>query len=672
MDSINGIPLIWDSEGDKNLFGKLFNQGSLVPNLPNGNKFPQFPLNNDFTTLSPKDIGNKYYGNNPIYESKGVSVFAEDEIPPNTILLKEIKVYDNDFYKEFKDFSFTLFVSKNGARLLTQYKECVVTSNEIALFLEIDDVNNFTGSVMEAKVGSKVNQSKLPIAQMLVFMRNNRVNLEDSDVLKLLNGAFSSRNSLLNWLYSAVIRGASGITTFVFDSLDALNQAIISIFEELVIDEKHWNTEAKDYSNFFVPAELLELLKTNNNDSKIAEVILLPITLQINAIEKGIAGSLKLVKPILPNAIYSNLDRNLKLKLKEIDVFLEYIKQDSFLEFVKTATEVANAYLCGFLNSIVEFFKGIFEIIGIVLKMVKAQADFNSEPLYYTSLLAEIFENIIGIIINFDLKQFIINAFTYPLVLLSKAIGFVKNTNFNFEDIKINLSKIGYIGGYIIGLVVAIIIDVLLTGGVKAAQDIIKALQTFLTKPGTVLKDLLQTAVGATVAVVETVIDLIATLASKLKNGAIKLFEDFKGFIDDVFKWLEELFGVTRKTDWLSSGIFKFGNDGVTFRNFLKLRERADDGWYNILCHGEAEKIIIDGRKYKPEDFAKKLLDEGYEKGKPIRLVSCYTGSKQNGFASKLAKLLETKVIAPTERISVDDLGEFIIDKKGKFVEFNK
>ena len=51
----------------------------------------------------------------------------------------------------------------------------------------------------------------------------------------------------------------------------------------------------------------------------------------------------------------------------------------------------------------------------------------------------------------------------------------------------------------------------------------------------------MQTAARAPVAVVETIIDLIATLANKLKNGAVKLFEDFKGFIDDVFKWLEEL-----------------------------------------------------------------------------------------------------------------------------------
>lgn len=117
---------------------------------------------------------------------------------------------------------------------------------------------------------------------------------------------------------------------------------------------------------------------------------------------------------------------------------------------------------------------------------------------------------------------------------------------------------------------------------------------------------------------------------------------------------------------------FKLYNDAVTFRNFLRLKQRADDGWYNILCHGDGKRVIIDGKKYKEEEFAKKLLDEGYEKGNPIRLIACETGSKPSGFAAQLAKILETKVIAPTERISVDDIGDFIHDKKGKFVEFNK
>ena len=146
----------------------------------------------------------------------------------------------------------------------------------------------------------------------------------------------------------------------------------------------------------------------------------------------------------------------------------------------------------------------------------------------------------------------------------------------------------------------------------------------------------------------------------------------FKKITDDFFDWLEDMFRKGKSLDWLSSGIFKFGNDNVTYRNFVRLKQRKDDGWHNVLCHGSSTRVVIDGRKYKAEEFAKMLLEQGYEKGNPIRLISCETGSKTNGFASQLAKLLETKVIAPTERIAIDDLGRFIHDKKGKFVEFNK
>jgi Metallopeptidase toxin 4 len=101
------------------------------------------------------------------------------------------------------------------------------------------------------------------------------------------------------------------------------------------------------------------------------------------------------------------------------------------------------------------------------------------------------------------------------------------------------------------------------TGGVKALQDITKALEQFLTKPGMVLRDAIQTASKKTVAAVEAIIDLISTLARKLKNGAVKLFEDFKQFIDDVFKWLEEFFGVNKTV------IEELADDEELFRKIL-------------------------------------------------------------------------------------------------------
>ena len=141
--------------------------------------------------------------------------------------------------------------------------------------------------------------------------------------------------------------------------------------------------------------------------------------------------------------------------------------------------------------------------------------------------------------------------------------------------------------------------------------------------------------------------------------------QEFKKVIDDVFE-------LTKKRYWMSPGFFKFGEDAATFRNFLRLKERVHDGFYNILCHGTDKSVLINERKLKPQELVDLILEQGYEKGEPIRLISCYTGAKPNGFAKKLAEILEVEVIAPTERISVDDLGNFIHDKKGKFVTFKK
>jgi Metallopeptidase toxin 4 len=139
----------------------------------------------------------------------------------------------------------------------------------------------------------------------------------------------------------------------------------------------------------------------------------------------------------------------------------------------------------------------------------------------------------------------------------------------------------------------------------------------------------LQTAGRKSVAAVEVIIDLIATLARKLKNGAVKLFEDFKGFVDDVFKWLEELFGGKKisQSDLLESwdsvagrgrrlGQKLFKNDLIEIENFLKtlnceLELFPAKGSFEIegffvgnqekaIFHEKAQAVFItDGKKMK-------------------------------------------------------------------------
>lgn len=45
----------------------------------------------------------------------------------------------------------------------------------------------------------------------------------------------------------------------------------------------------------------------------------------------------------------------------------------------------------------------------------------------------------------------------------------------------------------------------------------------------------------------------MAEMTVKVKKGATQLWEDFSKFVDDVFKWIEELFRNEKKLEELTS-----------------------------------------------------------------------------------------------------------------------
>jgi YwqJ-like deaminase len=105
--------------------------------------------------------------------------------------------------------------------------------------------------------------------------------------------------------------------------------------------------------------------------------------------------------------------------------------------------------------------------------------------------------------------------------------------------------------------------------------------------------------------VIETVIDFIATMARKLKNGAVKLFEDFKQFIDDVFKWLEE---VLKGDKVLEKIIYKLSNEAE-----LLLLKYADNA---LLAYTKLDRpavvSVLEGRGKQVFAYSNKSgLDAG-------------------------------------------------------------
>ncbi len=93
------------------------------------------------------------------------------------------------------------------------------------------------------------------------------------------------------------------------------------------------------------------------------------------------------------------------------------------------------------------------------------------------------------------------------------------------------------------------------------------------------------------------------------------------------------------------------GIDVVTMGNFAKMS--GGSGVYRVLVHGAPEYLIIDGIKTSVEDVFGAMLKNGYKKGMPIELVSCWTGLNKGGVGQKLADLSGGVVKAPTNKIRV-------------------
>lgn len=661
-----------------NIFEFTDRLGFNPPENSIGSRFPQFPIPFDFTTLNVSQLANKYYGNNAVLEKKGLKVYADQDTEnlfnngdPET--LEEVIVYSNNSYMEFEDFNLSLFTSTNGVTLLQQFKEVEVSSDEVVVFLEIDNPTNFFGTVMRIKVGSNLKGRKdLPYSEIIDFAQDKGISVSPNRIKRLLKKGVKSKKNLFKWVLSSIAKTIGKAVEFVSGEVgDLFFQTIPEAIDKIRISENRWNPSLEGYNGIFIPDKFEKYIANLKDDEKggnsILKAFVSPFFKQINRLEGFTKGKLKKVKSYIPGKVYRKLKKVIDYLFGKING-LEDIIYDSKYELLKlilTALEAANSFLCGLYNSIIDTVKGIFQIVGLVFKGIEAAADFTSNLGYYASLSIEFIENIIEGILEIDFVELFKQLFFLPLVIIKKVVSFTINQS------SLTIQEFYYYIGYIVGFIVETVVSILFTGG---SLSVGKVLAKTFKEPVEFLLKGFKGIVSASKSLVNKVISAVQYIIKKLKNPK-QLAADFLRFIEDLFgagkKNFDDLF--KRRSNWMSSGLFRFGDDAATMSNAIKLAKRTDDGWFNVLAHGSSNSkhFIINGRKLKPDEFANLLIKKGYKLGDPIRLVVCYAGAKPNGIAAKLSKLLKAKVQAPTDKIRLDNFSEFEIFNKGEFVIFN-
>lgn len=108
---------------------------------------------------------------------------------------------------------------------------------------------------------------------------------------------------------------------------------------------------------------------------------------------------------------------------------------------------------------------------------------------------------------------------------------------------------------------------------------------------------------------------------------------------------------------------------GSSDRFLHNIRNRSDvdpGGKFDVIAHGTPSSIEIEHNGTKMEvnsrtaaQMIKRL--PGYKRGQAIRLLSCSTGTRSDGFAQNLANKLNATVYAPSDILWAYPSGRHII-----------
>jgi hypothetical protein len=333
---------------------------------------------------------------------------------------------------------------------------------------------------------------------------------------------------------------------------------------------------------------------------------------------------------------------------------------------LKGGFQYANGLLCGIVNGIIEGLAGTLELLAMIFRATSALHKMTNDIFDTFVVLKEMLENVIEAFLEYQLGKFIMMLANAPFKIISAIAGLDIKKTFQSAGALISgitPAKIGYFIGYAGGMVIEMALEALFTAGIATAAKVVLKYSKKLGEGATAVVNQGGSAIKkVSQANADTLIKQITDLFESLRSG--KAIDTLQKWIDDVILEIKKALGLVDEVAWMSSFFLRFGDDWKTIYNASKLAKRADDGWFNVLCHGSTKQVQVNGRVYKPDAFASYLKENGYENGKKVRLVSCNTGAKPDGFAQKLANILKVEVEAPTDVIKVNDIGEFIVGER--------
>lgn len=567
----------------------------------------------------------------------------------------------------------TVFISEDGAQLLQAYEAIQnVSAHEVVIFIERSSGSNLFGTVFRIKKGKNVNSlietNRIRIAEIV---RAYGVDVLTNELSKMLEQELKKKEE--SDFYLVLKKGGQIVRWGADVTLSNLSKFLKSSGEEigkLQLGENYWKTtvdgkENSKYNPLLPKLNINESFSSEELANSIYKNYVVPVEAPIVTFAERF-NKHWLFKELMPfkSERITKLFKYVPGILKE---FLDDVKENA-----QNTYDFINGLLVGLINSIIDFFKSIFDILAIlvdVLNGVIQTGKFFEKPGHYLRLLAEGFENLIDLVLNTftltNLKAWMQFLIEMPITTAKLLIGlFAKASN---TKITIDPGALGYYIGFIVGFIASEVVQFIATGGTaniaKATKAVLKSYQELAN---VVAKKVVKTA--------EITVDVVLAAIRKLKEFA----KNFVKHLDDLKKWIDEFFVKLEVKALLVDNVaYTFVDPitalGKTFFNIVRRNAwkklnglgvtmvKNEEGLYSFLYNEEIIEVnltkkqaqeflkeLFSKTKDKKDDFVKKYLDELISIKRASKLFEEYLSLRK-----KYLKLEKKKLLAIWDDLSV-------------------
>jgi len=472
-------------------------------------------------------------------------------------------IYNDEINLTPENLKYRVFMiyGKDAVMLDHIYQLLQPEDDEVVLFIEDQTNDVFSGRKLSFRIGKDV-QAKFHediheadyVGKAMIEQGVSTLPAAEK-VVQLIYAEFQKATSFdgLQYIFEKKVRPVlEEVTDKLYDVPISLLRNIARALQSLQYTKNAWDPDTTWPKKPFKP-EFFPLVEISpDHEPKIGKHLLVPNLFdQVNKSFDHL------------NKTLDQSYRDLILKIEKLGlgfIDLEVPKHSPLYDFINKIKETIssvlvymidyavggliffNALFCGLINSLLEIFIGIFQLVELILQVAK----FSNKAALSFSDWTEYLDNFLQALANVEI-----------LTVLKKFKAFVKDIASRLGDAfwalvkNISRADIGYCIGYIIGFIIEQILEAIFTGGAGNIASITSKTGKGLKVILEAIFEIIQTAVkkvgGDLLKASKGIVDIVAGLIRFIGKGTDNIIKFIDEIWDAFVRWIDELVAGKKK-----------------------------------------------------------------------------------------------------------------------------